>query len=167
MNNNYPDLKTYVFGEGPAQKRVKLVGGLDKDQSFPTGTVPETILDRLWELCKQPMGPGLWKHAYQLCPTEATSVINYKGEQQEFGRWQIVLVCQEQTMYVAPHIIFHSIMVHHYLPPQEFLDAVLTMPLPTADNQAYMATLEPFHVYLSDIEALYVEIANNTPVVSV
>jgi hypothetical protein len=37
------------------------------------------------------------------------------------------------------------------------------MPLPTTDPGAYFAALEPYHGYLAQIEAIYLEVAEHTP----
>ena len=158
---NYPDLKAYPIGQKPDQKIIKVVGWINKTDPFPKGSVPKPILDKLWEFCKQPMGHGLKKDACQLCTLGSDSLVEYNGEQQAFDSWRLLLVANDTTLYLSPHVIFHYIVKHHYLPPQEFLDVALEMPSPASDPQAYSDTLEQYFMYLEDIEKLYIEIASN------
>ena len=90
-------------------------------------------------------------------------VVEHNGETQDFNSWCLLLICSDQAAYLAPHVIFHYIVAHQYLPPQEFLAAVNKMPLPTTEPQSYFDKLERYHANLADIERLYLEIAENTP----
>lgn len=159
---NYPDLKSYTVGEPPQQNLIKIVGWLTKDQLFAKGKVDTQVLDRLWEFCKQPLGQGIRKNACQLCPPGTPILVEYNGEQQDLSRWRLLLLCNDQAAYLAPHVIFHYITAHQYLPPQEFLDVIMSMPLPTPNPQAYFDAIEPYYANLADIEKIYADIAEQS-----
>lgn len=158
---HYPDLKSYTVGEQPNQNIIKIVGWLSKNHAFAKGKVEVELLDRLWQFCKQPLGQGIRQNACQLCPHGTPTLEEYNGEQQDMSGWRLLLICNDQVAYLAPHVIFHYIVAHQYLPPPEFLEAVMIMPVPTPDPQAYFEAIEPYYVNLPGIEAIYLEIAEN------
>ena len=41
------------------------------------------------------------------------------------GNGEIRVTGEDGTVYAAPTMIAHYVAEHHYLPPQEFVDAVL------------------------------------------
>jgi hypothetical protein len=46
------------------------------------------------------------------------------------------------VLFVAPEMVAHYVEKHGYLPPQEFVEAVLAAPLPGTPN--YTDAVEPF-----------------------
>ena len=56
------------------------------------------------------------------------------------GSAEIRVFSNEGVTYAAPNLIYHYIVDHHYLPPEEFIRAVLEGPLP--DSPEYLARAE-------------------------
>jgi len=48
----------------------------------------------------------------------------------KLGSAEIRVVGQDGTVYAAPDLIYHYVVVHDYRPPEEFIQAVMETPLP-------------------------------------
>jgi len=46
------------------------------------------------------------------------------------------------VLYAAPALIYHYVVEHDYKPPQEFIDAVMTVPQPGSEE--YNALLDNY-----------------------
>ena len=46
------------------------------------------------------------------------------------GSKLICVVGQDSKVYLSPDLIFHYVLDHHYAPPGEYVDAVLSGPRP-------------------------------------
>jgi hypothetical protein len=51
-------------------------------------------------------------------------------------------VASESVLYIAPELVLHYVRAHSYLPPEEFVQAVLSAPLPGSDE--FRAMVERF-----------------------
>ena len=52
------------------------------------------------------------------------------GEKIELGYAQIVVFAPGGRIYIAPNMIYHYVTVHHYKPPDEFIQALRDGPCP-------------------------------------
>jgi hypothetical protein len=118
-----PDLTPCTYHRGLHANHSHLsVGWLDKDHPFTTGETSEEFANKLLYL------------------VENTSVMHYRGwhdcdwcpSAMETGRVTFhangsIVVSSPTTKqtYEAPVMIHHYVTVHNYLPPQEFIEAVL------------------------------------------
>lgn len=89
------------------------VGWLDSSQLFCTGTTTSEFRDKLKILCQNPILLHRGFHVCQFC-RKAT------------GNGQIrVANSYNNRIYAAPALIHHYVVAHHYLPPDEFVHAVV------------------------------------------
>jgi hypothetical protein len=138
----FPDLGTVTLIH--SGDHVRAVGWLSFQQSFQQGDVPAEFLGRLrmyasrwgdsvdalnWPVC---MGG----HRCDLCGGCYTSG--------NFG------VPQRDLLFVAPEMIVHYVAAHHYLPPSEFITAVMESPLPGTNE--YRDAVAPFRRVQSEPE---------------
>ena len=127
----YPDLSQYSYGPEsiPPGQAILNVGWLDSGHDFPTGDPPTGFLDTLAKLC---LGYGHartrgWHgcnlpHAEQL---EYPCTIEVDGNKVSLGSAEIRVFSEDGTVLSAPNLVWHYIDYHQYLPPAEFVEAVL------------------------------------------
>jgi hypothetical protein len=120
----YTDLaNTTMISSGP---HVRAIGWLDDIHAFPTGKTPAAFVQQLryiTEKCFASEDALGWTldsffgvHTCELC---------HKFDHKEnFG------VPAGEVLYVAPAMILHYVEEHGYLPPEQFVDAVLESPIP-------------------------------------
>ena len=129
----YRDLSEYCYNRFPMDGSLN-VGWLDNIHPFKKGDVSEQFLDRLWGYLHFPMNVCRGFHICEICNTyEAFSAqcgapsITYCDERLEVGYHEIRVFSENlNNIYAAPTLIFHYITEHKYLPPREFIDAVMT-----------------------------------------
>jgi len=133
----FSDMGTVTMvAEGP---HVRAVGWLDAAHAFPTGSVDPRVLDRIrafanaWgestTVLEWPVFCGF--HECDLCETEedASGSLGVVAS----GNFGVV---DGETLFVCPEMIAHYIADHRYLPPQEFITAILRAELPGTDAYA-------------------------------
>jgi hypothetical protein len=113
---HYPDLATRCMVDwGP---RTRAIGWLSVREMYPRGPVAPAFLEAL---ARQLGGPQLLvfmgPHLCDLCPPP-------HGNGGSMNVW----IPTEACVYVAPELVLHYIRDHHYRPPDEFVEAVLTAP---------------------------------------
>jgi len=119
----FPDLSPYEYSSG--RPGLINVGWLCRSKPFPKGAVGPRILAKIGELCASPSHLTRGFHLCPWCETEAEE--DYRGDGQflHLGNGEIhVSAGGIYWAYAAPTLIYHYILVHQYLPPREFLDAV-------------------------------------------
>ena len=121
----YPDLSPYEFTirDAPALN----VGWLDSDHVFPTGEVAAAAFDRLIRHGASPVHVTRGVHDCQLCEAESPfTVWTADGSVRAWlGFSEIHVVGTDGIRYAAPSLIVHYIAAHGYLPPIEFIEAVM------------------------------------------
>ncbi len=111
----YPDLSECT-GYWPSD-RLLAVGWLEAEHPFETGQVDPSLVNRLQKFLRNP-----WQPKYSMGRHDCALCAKANGSAQIF-------VAGTGGVYVAP-LILHYIQKHHYFPPQEFQEAVMTSPLP-------------------------------------
>jgi hypothetical protein len=132
----YPDLGTETqIASGPS---IRAIGWLSYGHPFRTGRCTFSSLERLPEFVVRssemfaavPSWPALaGPHRCEFC-SDSWGVCN-------------IAVPDRRVLYVAPEMVLHYVTVHHYCPPDEFVDAVVTAPLP--GDPSYAERLSGFH----------------------
>lgn len=119
------DLKPYAASES-----LLAIGWLDRDVGYSKGTVSREFFEKLSELCQRPwqLAASAGRHQCNLCQFDGP---RFGGE---------VYVPGNGKIYVAPLGVEHYVTTHWYLPPQEFIEAVLACP-PMRSIQYYKALL--------------------------
>jgi hypothetical protein len=133
----FEDLTEYTYyttirqtpAERANQPKMVNIGWLSDEHLFPTGPVPEETLARLHEACQSPVAITRGHHVCELClPGASPMHVLSSGDNDLLGNGEIHIVSANGTIYAAPALVYHYVCVHEYLPPQEFLDALMQSP---------------------------------------
>ena len=127
----FADLELCHYYHGPYDANnwsvpLRAVGWLERPHAFREGTVPSAAVLKLEELAEQTSSAYLHHsfrglHTCSLCPAgDRFSALP--------GSHVNLFVPGVAVVYVAPAGIIHYIEAHSYLPPAEFLEAVLRCP---------------------------------------
>ena len=126
----YPDLSVYRYLHDPVVNGTALnVGWLDRDHAYTKGVVSIDILRRVFEICTNLQGKTRGYHQCQFCslsflPSGLGVVVRMNGEKLRLGSAEM-RVEFEGKIFVAPNMILHYMKSHKYLPPPEFINAVM------------------------------------------
>jgi hypothetical protein len=133
----FPDLTAYEYyveeGDAPALN----VGWLDEAHQFTQGPPPPGFLDRLRQLSLARVKQMRGFHVCPFCPalksllkpgnwTEQDRASYYSCfEDGRFSSCEIRVRGQDGRIFASPVMILHHVEVHGYLPPEEFVEAVM------------------------------------------
>src|SRR5262245_29187454 len=115
----FPDLTPHTYTNAGSQT-VLNVGWLGKGNSFSTGSTTAAFRAALDALCQEPIWLHRGFHTCEFC-------------RRARGNGQIRIRGASELWYAAPAMIAHYVAVHEYLPPPEFVAAVLN-PVQVADE---------------------------------
>lgn len=146
----FRDLTPFVYGfEPPLHADIRNVGWLDVDQPFPTGTLPEAWLDRLWNYCKICVSATRGLHPCPFCPAPSEGLEGYihqhRGERLLLHSAEIRAFSSDGRIFAAPNLIFHYVASHGYRPPDPFIEALATLP-----EEAYRERLTAYGIDWSE-----------------
>lgn len=127
--SHYSDLTPYNYRHYSEQELN--VGWLQKDNEFTTGEVPEGFLDRLKKFEKNRFFKTRGMHFCEFCQENHSSSD------------EIRVVSKDGKVYASPTLLSHYIDEHNYLPPQEFIDAVVEGPEPGSKDYEQVIALMP------------------------
>lgn len=116
----FEDLTPYTYLGGSAQNTFN-VGWLDSTKRFVTGYTLHKFKDRLRELCE--------KHTCQQTRGFHVCKLSECDRKNNTSSCEIRIKGGDK-IYAAPKMIFHYVECHNYRPPDEFVDAVMTMEYP-------------------------------------
>jgi hypothetical protein len=104
--------------------RMLNIGWLGLPEKFNRGESSSEFQDRLRLLCENRIHLHRGFHVCEFCPkTDLSREESLKWS--KLGNGQIRVRGPDGIWYVAPTIIHHYVVEHHYLPPAGFIDAVL------------------------------------------
>ena len=118
----------------PAELQLFAVGWIE-EAGFTTGAVPEECIEALIAAYPTkiiPDGTRGW-HTCTLCEVEIPE-IEWEGKKVDISGYGHYLVRYEKAVYMAPALLLHYILDHHYCPPQIFIDAVIKGKFLTTDD---------------------------------
>jgi hypothetical protein len=146
----YTDLSPYSYLKergGPVSADIKPalnIGWLDDAHPFQQAEPSPEFVARLWVFCRTPINTMLGFHECTFCNDNPKTylVIEKDGEKVGFGHAEIWIFGPDDKTYAAPTLIYHYVTRHRYAPPAEFVQAVLTGPLP--DTPEYDARAGQF-----------------------
>lgn len=130
----FADLDTTTqITRGP---HVRAIGWLSAKHTYPRGSSSAAFIDRLRSLCQrwiESVGALDWPvaagpHTCELC--------------NQFRASGYIGVPAGEALFVAPEMVAHYVEQHGYLPPEEFVDAVLASPAPGTTD--YADAVKPF-----------------------
>ena len=124
----FEDLSPYAYARLAEDKGAVNVGWLEGDCEYPTGPVPDGFVERLDWLC---MLPVRLTRGWQQCTLNpaATSCREYPVDG-GLGSAEIRAEGADGTVYAAPDLIIHYVVVHGYRPPEPFIEAVMALDRP-------------------------------------
>lgn len=127
-----PDLELCRYHTGPFDADnwsvpLQAIGWLEYPRRYNTGATPSGLLPRLQMLVRQ--ARTAYSH-YNFRGAMSCSICKSTGLDSPGPIWsqENIFVPGSGVVYVAPGGIAHYIEGHSYLPPEEFIDAVLTCP---------------------------------------
>ena len=122
----FRDLSKYDYHNQFNEEAIN-VGWLGQPHSFETGEVSEEFLERLWAYLRYPVRIFRGFHTCEFCKTNKYDClrVKYKGEERKVGYYEIRVFSKDGKVYAAPSMILHYIMEHNYMPPEEFINAVI------------------------------------------
>ena len=125
---HFPDLSAYVYHGSEPDGSVLNVGWLGRDHAFTTGETSSKFVEALRQLVAQPVKLFRGYHKCEFCPDSPPRVVGglhwNTNPPEVLGNGEIRVVANGVT-YVAPVLVRHYVEVHHYKPPQAFVDACL------------------------------------------
>ena len=110
----FEDLTTYSYNsQNTPEPGVLNVGWLGEGHDFSADRVSDEFIAALKELCLRPILLHRGVHPCEFCTDSVT------------GNGQIRVLHSNGNWYSAPTLVHHYVVEHQYLPPQDFIDAVL------------------------------------------
>jgi len=130
----YADLSAYEYTEleGDGEPHLN-VGWLAAPHPFPTGTLKDEAIERLAILRANPVNQFRGSHPCDFCVAEfreqglisGPALFTALRDAGALGNGEIVIE-GPRGWYHAPVLITHYVERHGYLPPADFVDAVMT-----------------------------------------
>jgi hypothetical protein len=112
------------------------VGWLDSGHGFKKARLPENprnseFLNNLALYVQRPVITHRGFHECDFCPKRKYPIPEvHKGQRLKLGAGIFAVFGEGKKVFVSPTLIFHYVVAHNYQPPDEFIQAVLTQPLP-------------------------------------
>ena len=122
----YADLSPYTYtpGHGPMLN----VGWLAAGKAYERGPVPYEFATALHRLAQSPVNLCRGFHVCDLCTPPSTEYYNVWSTLRR-GSGEVRVSSASGVVYAAPTLVWHYVAEHQYLPPREFINAVLAQPL--------------------------------------
>jgi hypothetical protein len=137
---HFEELSEYAYDLEFARQGTKAVGWLARGHSFPTSPPSDEILDLLWIFCSTSVALQRGGHACEFCPSGSAYLSERNGKRLLLGAAEIRVFSEDGLIYAAPTLIYHYVLVHHYQPPDEFVEALRKGPRPP--HREYFECLE-------------------------
>jgi hypothetical protein len=113
--SHFEDLTPYTYfhpeEEAPGTANI---GWLDRWHPFPTGETSAEFRSKLERLCQNRVKRTRGFYSCDFC----------QGRDKPHGSAEI-RVAGKDRVYAAPEMVYHYVAEHNYLPPEEFIRAVL------------------------------------------
>ncbi len=115
----HPDLSICSAGEGLR------IGWLDRKEAFTQGDVNQLFVKKLRLAYKHRIRQSRGFHVCPFCNERQFGIrVEIDGVPFTLGSAEVEIKSREGRVYIAPDLIYHYILVHQYLPPPEFIEAV-------------------------------------------
>ncbi len=128
--STFADLSRYTYTAAEPGVDMRNIGWLGEASTFPTGKADPRVRDTLLRFAAERRNWMRGWHNCELCtvesPIEVPSRWDARGLQY-LGNGELHVPTASKVTYVAPTLLIHYMDAHEYLPPREFLDAVLAL----------------------------------------
>jgi hypothetical protein len=115
----------------PNEPNAFYVGWLDSSHEYKLGYTHDNFRRRLWVFCNRRGFQSKGFHACDLCEEVVYArEEELEGKRIQLGSAEIRVFGNNDKIYAAPDLIYHYITKHNYCPPEEFIGAVISGPLP-------------------------------------
>jgi len=134
----FKDLSLYSYSKGETSILPAFnIGWLSKDQSFIAGETSQQFREKLYGFCVDE-NLVLVMRGFHKCEFCELSYDEWLKTHPDYGKSAKFMglgtgeirVIGKSVIYAAPSLIYHYISTHDYMPPQEFIEAILTGPQP-------------------------------------
>ena len=136
----FPDLTPFTYSRAACNSRVLNVGWLSHVAPFPKGDTSNDFRCALRLLSEHPVNVCMGHHDCELCDIRQLELPCGNGEIH-------VPAVGGAMAYAAPELVPHYVEVHRYLPPAEFIEAVVAYRSPEIPWEAirdyWMTQLPP------------------------
>lgn len=139
--SHFEDLSDYTYHNSAAYRAgTKNIGWLARGHAFERARPTEDVLQKVWDYCTVSVAQMRGVHDCDFCPPGEWYVAERNGQKLLLGTSEIRVFAHDGTIYAAPTLLYHYMLVHHYKPPDEFLRALSAGPRPP--NPEYIQRLE-------------------------
>ncbi|MGO9483827.1 MAG: hypothetical protein ACLPX9_04460 [Rhodomicrobium sp.] len=125
----FPDLTPYCYGRTEPQQDILNVGWLSNAHPFERGTPDARLVSALERLIACPVNLYRGKHLCEFCPEPPIILRNgmrfIDPKPGTEGNGEIRVTGEGAITYVAPVLVAHYVSIHGYVPPKQFVQAVL------------------------------------------
>jgi hypothetical protein len=127
----FDDLSDYVYYNSAfSRPGTKAVGWLGLGHEFPARPPEDSLLDLLWLYCSISVAQMRGWHDCEFCSRGGAPYAERNGQELLLGTSELRAFSRDGSIYAAPTLIYHYMAVHHYQPPDEFLQALCDGPKP-------------------------------------
>ena len=119
----YRDLTPYDYK--PGHEPMLNVGWLAAGNRYERGPVPYEFATALYRLVQSPVNLCRGFHVCDLCTPRPSREYYDVWSMLRRGNGEVRVDGASGLTYAAPALIWHYVAEHQYLPPREFIDAVL------------------------------------------
>ena len=123
----FEDLSRYSYFRDGGEKNV---GWLDAEKPFEKGKVCPKFIKNLEAISRVSVHATRGLYFCNICRDETFVLHDMNGKKIFLGEAEIRVFSNCGMAFAAPNLLLHYIKSHNYLPPKEFVDAVMTGPLP-------------------------------------
>lgn len=123
----YDDLVPYHYNLPLELSDVFTIGWLSRTHKFRVGQVSQDATEAMEELVASSRTNKMrGYHLCEFCDSREPIVIKHKSEQIALGSAEIWIPSTGGIgVFAAPDLVYHYVVAHMYLPPQDFINAVL------------------------------------------
>ena len=135
----YPDLTPFTYSRAVCGTHVLNIGWLSRSAQFPIGDTSEEFRRALRKLAENPVHLCAGRHKCEFCDFRRLEIPAGNGEIH-------VPAAAGSVVYAAPELVPHYVEEHRYLPPTEFIEAVVAyraMKIPWEGIRTYWEGLLP------------------------
>ncbi|MBZ4322285.1 DUF7919 family protein [Streptomyces huiliensis] len=129
----YEDHSPYVYMRDTVPDGITAlnIGWLDETKEFPRGTAPDGFTEALSRLClRAPHAKTRGWHAcalpHDVPGTNSPVTVTADGRTLMLGTAEVRVVSADGVWLAAPDLVLHYVTDHGYLPPADFIEAVLS-----------------------------------------